>query len=1072
MKCRLNLRIVGLIPILAASSILGTLSCGGGASGGSQGPPPPPSNNFSLAVTPGSQSVAGGTTSYVMLSATWTNGSSSQISVQASGLPPGISVAPTTIALVPGAPQQIGISAAPNVAAGAQTITFTGTSGSLTQTTQLSLSLTPFTGLPTRTRFLRTDATTVYGEWINQHWIVYHTGTNRYFVTDPSTNQIIVVDARSKTMIGNILVPQAFGIDQSPDGSILYVGTLIGDVYTVDPVGMAVIQRYMASQIGPTGFYAYTALPLADGQLALVGGPSYPSAPFGIEGSTTLAIWNPADNSITEYGANLYQQSLPMPCDPENVGTIGAFILSADRTTIIFAINEVLCEYDPGTGTWTSSDAPLSAVSDNHITATPDGNYLILPNNLQTPGVADVFDAQTLALVSQFSVLGDTSSNSGFFVSSDSSTLYVPSDGESIIYAYNLASQQLVGWMPDIYVEPDFVGEAFADGPFDTPYFLATDGTGVFAGPLGEGLGFVDVSTLLTGPVGTQFGETAQSPNPATGPIAGGTATQWTDEILLVPLTSVFFGTQSATSISATETTADIINFGATSPPGSAGPADIYAFTTDGGMQLLPEAFSYGPTILEVTPNMATAEGGGTGYIYGYGFGPINTTSVPTDLQISVNGTSTQVLGFAPSAYDLVYPPFPLQSAAYLIPPGLTGSAVNVSVSTSAGSATASDALTYLTSIQQFPLPSSSLAEGIYDSYTGLYYFTDTNQIQVFSRTSGKWLSPISIPAPPGTTQRLWAIALSPDGSKLAVTDAMAAAIYVLNPSNPSSVATFPVTPEFGIVVNPSGVAISDSGMVYYTVYENQGVGGVQQFFKLNTNTGQVLNYGIDGSNTATDIYLRTLISTDNSRVFFNDLGYIFYIETATDAMVQANIDFPCCYLQLGNYDMALSSNQMQFEGTGYFYDFNLDAQSFYAQNDREVLNIQYVYGAKLSPDGVLFFQPSTNGIDVFDADLGDLLERISLPVALSSNYDALVADGTDSVLIAITGTGDGIAIVDLTSIKEPPASLKPAEHNHRAGRRLYDGTTRRAQQTYLPPRSHVVHYVTRALEPRTMNGK
>jgi hypothetical protein len=80
------------------------------------------------------------------------------------------------------------------------------------------------------------------------------------------------------------------------------------------------------------------------------------------------------------------------------------------------------------------------------------------------------------------------------------------------------------------------------------------------------------------------------------------------------------------------------------------------------------------------------------------------------------------------------------------------------------------------------------------------------------------------------------------------------------------------------------------------------------------------------------------------------------------------------------------------------------------------------VYGAKLSPDGSLLFQPSTNGIDVLDGRLGNLLQRVSLAVSLSSNYDALVSDGKDNIPIAITGaSGDGVALVDLTSIKRPP---------------------------------------------------
>jgi hypothetical protein len=46
------------------------------------------------------------------------------------------------------------------------------------------------------------------------------------------------------------------------------------------------------------------------------------------------------------------------------------------------------------------------------------------------------------------------------------------------------------------------------------------------------------------------------------------------------------------------------------------------------------------------------------------------------------------------------------------------------------------------------------------------------------------------------------------------------------------------------------------------------------------------------------------------------------------------------------------------------------------------------------------------------------------LPFMLSANYDALVDDGWDNILIAITGqTGDGIAVIDL-SLPEGVASL------------------------------------------------
>ena len=53
---------------------------------------------------------------------------------------------------------------------------------------------------------------------------------------------------------------------------------------------------------------------------------------------------------------------------------------------------------------------------------------------------------------------------------------------------------------------------------------------------------------------------------------------------------------------------------------------------------------------------------------------------------------------------------------------------------------------------------------------------------------------------------------------------------------------------------------------------------------------------------------------------------------------------------------------------------------------------------------------------------VGNLRTRISLPIALSQNFDSLVSDGVDNILVAITGqTGSGIAVIDLTSISEPP---------------------------------------------------
>jgi hypothetical protein len=293
----------------------------------------------------------------------------------------------------------------------------------------------------------------------------------------------------------------------------------------------------------------------------------------------------------------------------------------------------------------------------------------------------------------------------------------------------------------------------------------------------------------------------------------------------------------------------------------------------------------------------------------------------------------------------------------------------------------------------------------------------------------------------------------------MAVSDLDSGNIYVFNPASPTSIQAFSIRSDSSFVTNASGLAISDSGNVYYMVVVIGQGGGADQFFKLDTSNGSIYNYYVDGPGLGdNDAYLRNAISADNARVFYNEDGYVFSIDTATDKILPSAAGYSCCY---GNYELSLSSNQTHLTATEFIYDTDMNGESYYALNDREVLNLAYVYGAKLSPDGRLLFQPSTSGIDVLDGNLGNLLARIALPMVLSPNYDALVADGEDNILVAITGTtGNGISIIDLTSLPEPSSTmLKFKRHNHSLERSAELRNHERQAASLIPRR---VPYVMR----------
>ena len=98
--------------------------------------------DFSISITPTSQALVQGTTGTALsVQAAGTNGFVSPISVDITGLPTGVTASPASLTLIPGAPQNVTLSAGAGATSGNSTVTLTGTSGALSHAATLALTV-------------------------------------------------------------------------------------------------------------------------------------------------------------------------------------------------------------------------------------------------------------------------------------------------------------------------------------------------------------------------------------------------------------------------------------------------------------------------------------------------------------------------------------------------------------------------------------------------------------------------------------------------------------------------------------------------------------------------------------------------------------------------------------------------------------------------------------------------------------------------------------------------------------------------------------------------------------------
>ncbi len=940
--------------------------------------------DFSVSVQPQALQVTAGGGATVTVSVAGVNGFSDPVTLSVPVPPAGVSASPGVFTLTPGSQQTVTVSAAFWAPAGNVRLTLSGTAATRTHTQTIAVQLAEQAfdrHSPGRTRYLRTDTfadSNTLTAYPQQNFAIYDSATRRFFLADPRLNVLIAFDAVRETEIARIAIPGALSMDLSPDHSILWVGTQVADLYKVDPVGLSVTERIRASEIGPNGLQAFQPRALADGRLVLLGGKRAPWV-----SRSQVGVWDPRTNSLQAYvsseGAANGFAGEPI-CG--GFQALGALHLSADRSKIYVTnggSNATLCELDPATGSYRTITTPIGYISG--ILPTPDGKTLILGGLEGYEAV--VYDAATLTRKSAF----HPGTRHFYLLAHDGDGVYLFDEFSPEAYLYDYNTWQIKGWIPTFMVTESWQQTVSA---------LAIDETGLVFGEVAHGVGFVDGAALQTGSTATGIG---WSVAPPLGSPAGGTLTlvqaSLSDDFVLG---HVYFGNRPGSVLSKGEGHLNV-----TTPAGGSGAVDVTAISTSGAVLLDPEAFSYGPQIVQVLSTHATAEGGSLATIVGYGFGGTEPTT-PSDLLVLVGGQQATITSFIP-AYN-AGTEGPKQQIGIALPAGSPGTTADITVSNALGSSTARGAITYLPAVRSIQHAGSSFQQGVYDGHRDVYYFSDVNAVQVFSATFGRWLAPLMTSSDPNS--RLLGVSISPDGSKLAVSDFGASKIHVVdlgtNAARSFDPPVFITSPP-----HPAGLAITDGGMVYFA----DDTSGSAIIWALDTTTGTfTLPFGASGQYGATT---RILVSADNSRIYVNS-GYLRRFDVSSGRLSSNElIDWIGC-------DMAFSGDQTRMVAGTYLMDANLTLSSYLVLNERESAVTEPIYGTKLSRDGTLVFSPERHAISVFDGELGTRRARVALPVALAPVYDALVVNGRDNVLVGITGTNaDTVTIFDLGALPDAP---------------------------------------------------
>jgi hypothetical protein len=829
--------------------------------------------------------------------------------------------------------------------------------------------------------------------------VVYDPVNKLVFAAVDQTNSVQVYSAADAHTVATIPIAAARGLDVSPDGSQLLVGSQTLFLSWVDPHALQVIGQ----------------VPVVS-NLFNGGNPPQPLRPIILASGKVLVDmggapleWDPATNTWTN------------PTPPNFAPGDVIFRRSADHTKVVIApvLQNTLAIFDSATDSY----GPVQNITATAAALNSDGSKLVVIVSSPTiPG-----GNQVTLYDSQFNVLATYQLNADvvptdLIFSRDDSLVYVLTLGgfDAALHATDLS---FAGVLPN----PGTGGGADYPPDIDETNMIFSPGSGL------RSVVFTDASTACALGVNEPYN---MSLNPPQGMLNSPSPTVLSAGGGITTSSQVYFGAPPASPQATPGTNLTYsppTSIQATPPSATqAGAVDVTVTNPDGSLGIALDGFSYGSNVLAVTTTSGPASGGTSVKIYGYGL-----AFDKSQIQVTVGGKAATVTNaFAGPGISPF--PFPMDQVTFTTPAGNPGPA-DIVVTTPVGSATVSSGFHYLQNVQTFPV-SSTLSEVVYDQSRQRLYTADynTNKVYVFDLAAQNYLTPITVGNSPQ------GLAITPDFTTLAVTNGADSSVSIVDLTGVAATKTVSLSNLSGLPQQcgppiPYAIAATSNNLAVIGISCTNVTEGEYVVLNLATQamgcgTSQGCAAMLAAYPQALSYVLEVVATADGTNIFVSNGGLDGLWNVTSDTFTSQPsggglLQYPPTVLTATAADGNVYAQFYALDDPN-LYEFSFPQDVDYLQTGINDLNS--LPGEKLHPSGALLYFPQNNGFDIYDSQHGHIALRVVLPLQVPSTFDAMAIDQTGSQVFLITATG--LTIVNIVDLPLSVGSLTPAQGSASGG--------------------------------------